>query len=336
MAGSNGFSALLSLLVVLSCIIVGQSFKALLAESRQGNLAAGGLGSVVFAFTLTAISNLKMANAGPSAKCGLFECGVALFFGVLSSASIHRISITICVLFSAVLLFFLTGISHKRYDPSGDLSTTTAGGGGKKRNDGFSSIGDNNLFDLAKDSTTIEQKRNGEDCSSDAFCARSPLSPPCLKCDFPVDCSLGEPISVNCTLANCGHSRRTVQLQTKCRFCWQLEQSEIVCEEMKNCSTNELSLHRTTCRAKSNVICAGRRTFFRNVRCHWTSGHSWSKALFLSVTLGGFGVDRFYLGHWKSAIGKLFSFGGLGVWTLLDIVLIAIGYIQPADESLYI
>uniref|UniRef100_A0A183CMB5 Dolichyl-diphosphooligosaccharide--protein glycosyltransferase subunit KCP2 n=1 Tax=Globodera pallida TaxID=36090 RepID=A0A183CMB5_GLOPA len=315
MAGSNGFSALLSLLVVLSCIIVGQSFKALLAESRQGNLVAGGLGSVVFAFTLTAISNLKMANAGPSAKCGLFECGVALFFGVLSSASIHRISITICVLFSVVLLFFLTGISHKRYDPSGDLSATTAGGGGKKRNDGFSSIGDNVdniLFDLAEDSTTIEQKRNGEDCSSDAFCARSPLSPPCLKCDFPADCSLGAPISVNCTL------------------------SEIVCEEMKNCSTNELSLHRTTCRAKSNVICAGRRTFFKNVRCHWTSGHSWSKALFLSITLGGFGVDRFYLGHWKSAIGKLFSFGGLGVWTLLDIVLIAIGYIQPADESLYI
>lgn len=55
----------------------------------------------------------------------------------------------------------------------------------------------------------------------------------------------------------------------------------------------------------------------------------------LSVTLGGFGADRFYLGLWKSAIGKLFSFGGLGIWTVVDIVLIATGYIRPADGSLY-
>ena len=45
---------------------------------------------------------------------------------------------------------------------------------------------------------------------------------------------------------------------------------------------------------------------------------------------------RFYLGHWQEGIGKLFSFGGLGVWTLVDVVLVAIGYIGPADGSLYI
>ena len=47
-------------------------------------------------------------------------------------------------------------------------------------------------------------------------------------------------------------------------------------------------------------------------------------------------VSRFYLGHWQEGIGKLFSFGGLGVWTLVDVVLVAIGYIGPADGSLYI
>ena len=45
---------------------------------------------------------------------------------------------------------------------------------------------------------------------------------------------------------------------------------------------------------------------------------------------------RFYLGHWQEGIGKLFSFGGLGVWTLVDVVMIGIRYVGPADGSLYI
>ena len=55
-----------------------------------------------------------------------------------------------------------------------------------------------------------------------------------------------------------------------------------------------------------------------------------------SITLGGFGVDRFYLGHWEAGLGKVFSFGGLGAWTLVDIILIAVGYVGPADGSLFI
>ena len=47
-------------------------------------------------------------------------------------------------------------------------------------------------------------------------------------------------------------------------------------------------------------------------------------------------MDRFYLGLWREGIGKLFSFGGLGVWTLVDVILIAVGYIGPYDGSLYI
>ncbi len=58
--------------------------------------------------------------------------------------------------------------------------------------------------------------------------------------------------------------------------------------------------------------------------------------MILSVFLGGFGADRFYLAQWKEGIGKLFSFGGLGIWTVIDVILISIGYIGPQDGSLYI
>lgn len=80
----------------------------------------------------------------------------------------------------------------------------------------------------------------------------------------------------------------------------------------------------------------GHRTFKKKVRCNWTGGYKWSTALALSITLGGFGADRFYLGHWKEGIGKLFSFGGLGVWTIIDVILISLHYLGPADGSLYI
>ena len=74
----------------------------------------------------------------------------------------------------------------------------------------------------------------------------------------------------------------------------------------------------------------------KNMPCNFSSGYRWSTAMMLSITLGGFGVDRFYLGHWKEGLGKFFSFGGLGVWTLVDIILIYLGYVRPADGSVYV
>merc|ERR1712168_487110 len=92
----------------------------------------------------------------------------------------------------------------------------------------------------------------------------------------------------------------------------------------------------TAPRSRVERYVLGKQVFSKRRECNWTEGYLWKSACILSITLGGFGADRFYLGHWQEGIGKLFSFGGLGVWTLVDVVMIAVRYVGPSDGSLYI
>lgn len=44
-------------------------------------------------------------------------------------------------------------------------------------------------------------------------------------------------------------------------------------------------------------------------------------AIRLSVFFGPWALDQFYIGHWGLGYLKLFSLGGLGLWTLIDVIL---------------
>ena len=51
---------------------------------------------------------------------------------------------------------------------------------------------------------------------------------------------------------------------------------------------------------------------------------NWTVTLIISIFFGIFGVDRLMMGHYLLALIKFLTAGGLGVWWVIDVVLIAI------------
>jgi TM2 domain-containing membrane protein YozV len=49
---------------------------------------------------------------------------------------------------------------------------------------------------------------------------------------------------------------------------------------------------------------------------------SWVTAAFLCLFLGWLGVHRFYTGHIITGILQLLTFGGFGIWVLVDLIMI--------------
>ena len=61
------------------------------------------------------------------------------------------------------------------------------------------------------------------------------------------------------------------------------------------------------------------------------SSRQYVTTLLLSFFLGGLGVDRFYLGQTGLGIGKLLTLGGCGIWSLIDLIMIAMRNVTDVD-----
>jgi TM2 domain-containing membrane protein YozV len=57
-------------------------------------------------------------------------------------------------------------------------------------------------------------------------------------------------------------------------------------------------------------------------------------ALLLCFFLGAFGIHRFYVGKIGTGVLMLLTMGGLGIWALIDFIMIAVGSFRDKEGNL--
>ncbi|CAI2348994.1 unnamed protein product [Caenorhabditis sp. 36 PRJEB53466] len=97
---------------------------------------------------------------------------------------------------------------------------------------------------------------------------------------------------------------------------------------------------KVVCESAEHIKCIGKDqsgVFNKTISdgCHYGAHVSYSTAVLFSIFLGFLGIDRIYLGYYAIGLIKMFSLGGLFVFWLVDIILISLQLLGPADGSAY-
>ncbi|CAH8555333.1 uncharacterized protein DC041_0010093 [Schistosoma bovis] len=123
-SGASSFMSLLLLLVVFAAM---RLFAETLSSSQILTIFGGFSGSFVFVLLITFVNNFERTLFGDEFCSKVFpEVVICIFIACSFSATIHRVCGTTCFIFSLVMLYYLSRISHEVYQSNEQVTTSNS------------------------------------------------------------------------------------------------------------------------------------------------------------------------------------------------------------------